>query len=183
MNTVITVLVFSFLAPRALAINHVGCTKSEQAEIIKVAKTSNKLVANAISYLSKLKPDRAKDHYTEWFSVYNTNNRNIAKAHFMVIKGKATSPTYDCTTCINQEKDTKFYLYLDDQPKSNTIYLCQKFWKAPLTSPDNVANSKAGLIIQVSLALRGTGQRKDKLLGVTVSEATEKLTNPFQYMR
>lgn len=125
---------------RAKAAAFQGCSASQQTQVQEAHTRAGQLTAFAILALGGTKEaNRASSQrYTTWFGTYTAARYSTVQNNFSKILGALDNETvtYHCDCSDN------YYAYVYPNNPYH-IYLCQKFWPAPLDGTD----SKAGTII------------------------------------
>ena len=113
------------------------CSAAQQSTLLSSVSAASTMSGDAKNYLSTTTPG-ATSRYTTWFGAYTNARWNLAKEHFVAIKGAfdGQTVTLDCSC----KKSYYAYVY-PTQPYK--IYVCNAFWTAPLTGTD----SKGGTLV------------------------------------
>ncbi|KAG8740761.1 hypothetical protein FRC10_003919 [Ceratobasidium sp. 414] len=125
-------------------VTYTGCNENQKTDISAAAIASDAYVAEVNTYLAKMSANVTSTRYTTWFGNFTTERYNTVVDHFQKIGTDATSTDYDCTSCETElpvgHYTTWAYVHSDSP---GHIFLCDMFWKSPLTGTD----SRAGTIV------------------------------------
>ncbi|KAI8086143.1 uncharacterized protein BX664DRAFT_386594 [Halteromyces radiatus] len=127
-----------WLPAMVMCIDYEGCNDEKVAVINAAVYAAVDYITEAHSYLQQISSGTPR--YTTWFGSYTASRKNSVEDHFAAIGNSPLSVKYDCT-CTDQKR---YVGVLSDDPSK--IYLCGKFWSAPVTGTD----SQAGSIIYAS---------------------------------
>lgn len=137
------------------------CSAAQQSTLLSAISAASTMSGDAQSYLSTTTPG-ATPRYTTWFGSYTSTRWDLAKAHFVAIKGAfdGQTVTLDCSC----KKSYYAYVY-PTQPYK--IYLCKAFWTAPLTGTD----SKGGTLVHEMSHFNVTAGTDDWAYGQSAAQS------------
>lgn len=157
---------------RAKAAAFEGCSASQQSQIQEAHTRAGQLTAFAILALGGTKEaNRASSQrYTTWFGTYTAARYSTVQNNFSKILGALDNETVTYHCDCNENHYAHVY---PNNPYH--IYLCQKFWPAPLDGTD----SKAGTIIHETSHFYVVADTDDNAYGHTACKNLAN-NNPAQ---
>lgn len=151
--------------PAADAIAYNRCSNPQQDTIAQAAQAALAMSTDAENYMRR---KALGARYRTWFGAVDAERAAIVARHFIAIKNAfATKPvTVDCGC----NEDYYAYVY-PNQPYK--IYVCNAFWRAPLTGTD----SKGGTLVHEMSHFTVVAGTNDWVYGQQAARALA-LSNP-----
>jgi peptidyl-Lys metalloendopeptidase len=128
-------------------VEFIGGTAEQHQEVHLAVDNAEQYVRDAIDELSS----QTSERYVMWFGEPDHNRHQTVVTHFNQIAGDSLDTTYDLVTC---DREVYAYVYPDND---GMVYLCSKFWQAPVTGTD----SKAGTLVHEQSHFTVNGRTED----------------------